>query len=232
MSRKTQKKLRKLLTLVSCAVLLVCVTIGATVAYLTSQDQVVNTFTVGNVAITLDEADVNPDGTYVNGVNQRVDKNEYHLLPGHSYIKDPTIYVDNDSEDCYIYVKIVNQIPDIEKGDAADTNNGEYLSIAKQMENKGWKQLVVDGVSVSGVFYATKTVAGNETTAVFSKNDTVKVFDGFTLDNDAVVARYAPVVDKDGKIISQSKIEITAYAIQKDGFNTPEDAWAAANLLG
>ena len=230
MSRKTQKKLRKLLTLVSCAVLLVCVTIGATVAYLTSTATVTNTFTVGNVAITLDEADVNPDGTYTTNVNNRVDENEYHLLPGHSYIKDPTVHVADGSEDCYIYVKIVNQISDIEKDDnpAAD---GEYLSIAQQMTDNGWNQLVVNNTVVSGVFYATKTV-GETTTEVFSAGNDVKVFDGFTLDNDAEVADYAPVVDEDGKITSQSKIEITAYAIQKDGFDTPADAWAAAKLLG
>ena len=228
MSRKTQKKLRKLLTLVSCAVLLVCVTIGATVAYLTSTATVTNTFTVGNVAITLDEADVNPDGTQ--DTDARVTENEYHLLPGHSSIKDPTVHVADGSEDCYIYVKIVNQISDIEKDDnpAAD---GEYLSIAQQMTDNGWNQLVVNNTVVSGVFYATKTV-GETTTEVFSAGNDVKVFDGFTLDNDAEVADYAPVVDEDGKITSQSKIEITAYAIQKDGFDTPAEAWAAAKLLG
>ena len=230
MSRKTQKKLRKLLTLVSCAVLLVCVTIGATVAYLTSTATVTNTFTVGNVAITLDEADVNPDGTYTTNVNNRVDENDYHLLPGHSYIKDPTIHVADGSEDCYIYVKIVNEIAEDEKG-GNEAAEGEYLSIAQQMTNNGWKQLVVNNTAVSGVFYATKKV-GETTTDVFSAGNDVKVFDGFTLDNDAEVADYAPVVDEDGKITSQSKIEITAYAIQKDGFDTPAEAWAAAKLLG
>ena len=55
--------LRKVLLLACSAVLLVCLSVGATLAYLTSNDTVVNTFTVGKVAITLDETDVKLDGT-------------------------------------------------------------------------------------------------------------------------------------------------------------------------
>ncbi len=59
------KKKTKALMLVLCAVLLVTASVLGTMAYLTSTDQVVNTFTVGKVAITLDEAKVNADGTPV-----------------------------------------------------------------------------------------------------------------------------------------------------------------------
>ena len=44
------------LVLSLCAVLLVVATVFSTAAFLTSQDQVTNTFTVGNVKIALDEA--------------------------------------------------------------------------------------------------------------------------------------------------------------------------------
>ena len=53
---KMNKKLRRILLTVCSAALLVCVTVGATVAYLTSTETVTNTFTVGKVDITLDEA--------------------------------------------------------------------------------------------------------------------------------------------------------------------------------
>ena len=61
------KKKTKALMLVLCAVLLVTASVLGTMAYLTSTDQVVNTFTVGKVAITLDEAQVDLDGTPVAG---------------------------------------------------------------------------------------------------------------------------------------------------------------------
>ena len=67
----------KALLLSLCAVLLVTVSVLGTMAYLTDKDQVVNSFTVGSVAITLDELDVTKtDGS-------RTDANTYHLLPGH-----------------------------------------------------------------------------------------------------------------------------------------------------
>lgn len=53
----------KALLLTLCAVLLVAASVMGTMAYLTSTDKVENTFTVGNVKITLDEAKVNTDGT-------------------------------------------------------------------------------------------------------------------------------------------------------------------------
>lgn len=95
----------KALLLSLCAVALVVATVFGTMAYLTSTDEVVNTFTVGNVKIKLDEAKVNTDGTPVEGVD-RVKTNEYHLLPGHTYTKDPTVTVLKGSEESYVRLKI------------------------------------------------------------------------------------------------------------------------------
>ena len=92
----------KALALALCAVLLVVTTVFVTMAFLTSKDSVKNTFTVGKVTITLDEADVKNDGTYESNKEARVDTNEYKLIPGHTYIKDPTIHVADDSEECWL----------------------------------------------------------------------------------------------------------------------------------
>lgn len=82
------KKKTKALMLVLCAVLLVTASVLGTMAYLTSTDKVVNTFTVGKVAITLDEAKVDPDGKPVADA-ARVKENAYHLLPGHGIHEGP-----------------------------------------------------------------------------------------------------------------------------------------------
>ena len=73
-------KLRKVLLLACSAVLLVCLSVGATFAYLTSTDSVTNTFTVGNVQIKLDEAKANPDGSLVANAD-RVKANSYKQSP-------------------------------------------------------------------------------------------------------------------------------------------------------
>lgn len=228
MSRKTQKKLRKLLTLVSCAVLLVCVTIGATVAYLTSTKTVTNTFTVGKVDITLNETDVKLDGT--KDTDARVTENEYHLLPGHSYIKDPQITVDANSEDCYLFVKVTDAIASIED---SSTAAGKYKTIAEQMTDLGWVELD----TTNHIYYATKDVPDSEgattKTSVFTANDVVKVFNGFTIKGtEKDLSAYVTVKDEDGNVTNGKLIEVVAYAIQKDGFDTPADAWAAAKLVG
>ena len=196
---KMNKKLRRILLTVCSAALLVCVTVGATVAYLTSTTgPVTNTFTVGKVAITLDEADVDVDGVVEKNVDgtdkDRVNANEYKLIPGHTYTKDPTVHVSAGSEDCWLFVKVVNGISGIE----ADTK------IATQMANNGWTLVEED----SNVYaYKTKVPA----------NTDVPVFSSFTIANDADVSSY-----------SNATITITAYAVQADGFASSADAWTNA----
>lgn len=100
----------KALLMSLCAVLLVAASVLGTMAYLTDSKDVKNTFTVGNVAIKLDEAKVDENGTQVvdkdgNPV-ARVTENEYKLLPGHTYTKDPTVTVLKPSVASYVRMKV------------------------------------------------------------------------------------------------------------------------------
>lgn len=100
----------KALLMSLCAVLLVAASVLGTMAYLTDSKDVKNTFTVGKVAIKLDEAKVDENGTQVvdkdgNPV-ARVTENEYKLLPGHTYVKDPTVTVKTPSVDSYVRMKV------------------------------------------------------------------------------------------------------------------------------
>lgn len=156
----------KVLVTALCAVLLVAVSVFGTIAYLTGKDTVTNTFTVGSVNITLDEAEVNPDGTVKS--NSRVKANTYHLLPGHSYVKDPTVHVGANSEDCWIFVKLDNGLESI----VADT------SIEAQMTANGWT--LID--AANHVYAYRNTV---------SDGDDITVFESFTLKGDAEVSGYA-----------------------------------------
>lgn len=102
------KKMKKVLALAACAVLLVTASVMGTLAYLTSQDTVENTFTVGNVQINLFESIVNEMGEKTGGRTE--DGNKYHLLPGHTYSKDPTVHILEGSESSYVrmLVKVKN----------------------------------------------------------------------------------------------------------------------------
>lgn len=199
----------KALALALCAVLLVVSTVFVTMAYLTSKtDVVTNTFTVGKVTITLDEADVKSDGTYESDVNARVDANTYKLIPGHTYIKDPTIHVADDSEECWLFVKVENGLKDIIAGNTSVSENDStdtVYTIEAQMTKNGW-YLVDDETNI----YAYEDIATAEI-------KDYKVFDDFKLKGSADVSLY-----------ENAKIVVTAYAIQADGFASATEAWTIA----
>lgn len=97
---------KKALLTVLCMVLVAVASVLGSLSWLTDRDSVVNTFTVGRVDILLDETDVDENGEPIlneegNPVD-RVKENEYHLLPGHTYIKDPAVTVQAGSEPSYI----------------------------------------------------------------------------------------------------------------------------------
>lgn len=195
------KTKRKALLLTFCAVLLVVASVLGTIAYLTANDKVTNTFTVGQVAINLDEAKVNPDGTPVPDAN-RVKENSYKLLPGHEYTKDPTVHVNAVSEDSWIFVKVENGIAAYEANATKD-----YKQIADQITANGWTALE----GVANVYY--KSYAQSATGTDFV------VFENFK------VSDIANTVDDWANITE--KVIVNAYAIQADGFETAAKAWDA-----
>lgn len=198
------KKTSKALLLSLCAVLLVTASVLGTMAYLTSQDQVVNTFTVGNVAITLDEKDVDNSTP---GENDRDKANAYKLMPGHNYEKDPIVHVDANSEDCYLFVKVVNEIANIEA----------EKTVAQQMTEKGW--VAVDAANGIYVYTTDKT-----NPAVVTKGSNITVFENFTIAGNVDNTTLATYAEK--------TITVNAYAIQADGFagKTASEIWTAAGF--
>ena len=192
----------KALLLTLCAVLLVTVSVLGTMAYLTSQDTVTNTFTVGQVAITLDETDTDHNTPDAN----RDKANAYHLLPGKEYVKDPIIHVDSVSEDSWIFVKVENGIADYEA--ATSTAEGGYKNIATQITDNGWTALN----GVADVYYKsyTKNAAGAD----------LAVFSNFKIADNANDRHGWKGINPD-----TTKIEVTAYAVQSEGFTTASAAW-------
>ena len=109
---------KKITALVLCVVMLSIAVAGGTLAYFTDTKAQTNTFTAGKVEIYLDEAVVvpNDDGNLVkDGDNRTPDAQSYHLYPAQTVTKDPTIYVDEESENCYLAAKIT-----ITSGEAGD----------------------------------------------------------------------------------------------------------------
>lgn len=203
------KTARKVLMLVLCAALLVSATVMGTLAYLTDDDAVTNTFTVGNVAIILDETDVDDSKDDVT-TEGRDRKNAYHLLPGHTYTKDPIIHVDDESEDCFLFVTIDNQIAQIE---------GEN-TVAKQMAAKGW--IAVDGVDNTYVYVG--TAEGATAPLAVTAGADITVFEQIVI---------AGSVDNKTLATYKGKtVTVNAYAVQKDGFEGKTAAFIWGEAFG
>ena len=191
---------KKIVTAGLALVMVAGISVAGTLAYLTSSDSVQNTFTVGKVDITLDEAPVGTDGKEVEG--DRVKANTYKLMPGHDYDKDPTVHFQAGSEASYLFVKVDNGI-----ADAESTEEG-YKSIANQITDNSWIPLTGE----EGVYY--QKVAANTGDAAID----YLVFEGFTVSGD---------LTNDGLAAFNNKtVTVTAYAIQADGFDEAADAWA------
>ena len=206
------KARNKILLLALCMAALIAVSVLGTMAYLTSTDEVTNTFTVGQVKITLDEAKVNDAGVAVTPA-ERVKANSYKLMPGHSYTKDPTVHVTDGSENCYIFVKVENGISAFEA--ANEEGTGGYKTSATQITTTGWTKLA----DVDNVYYRSYTNGEN-----VQKSFTV--FSNFKIADNANNAE-ATKTSWNAVTAENTKITVTAYAIQADGFENAVAAWAA-----
>jgi predicted ribosomally synthesized peptide with SipW-like signal peptide len=158
------RKAKKTLTMVLAFVLVIALSVFGTMAYLTStSNPVTNSFTVGKVKVTLDESKVNVYGELDRAVN-RVTENQYKLIPGHEYIKDPTIHVQEESEPCWLAAKIENGL-----------GTDATITMAE-----GWTQIGTSNVWVYGTAVDART-----------EQKDVQIFTKFTFGLDADPTAYS-----------------------------------------
>ena len=174
----------KVLSLVLAGTLIVSAGMFGTLAYLTDKTaEVVNTFTTSGIEIELTET-----------------TEDYKMVPGFTIEKDPTVTVEADSEDCYLFVKL-------EKSENFD----DFLTYAV---SDGWTPL--DGVE--GVIY--RVVANNAGDQTFEvlKDDQVTVKDTVTEEQLTALTNG-----------TYPTLTITAYASQQYKTNdetfTAKEAW-------
>lgn len=120
------------------------------------------------------------------------------MVPGREIMKDPIITVMANSEDAYIRAAVV--IPPALAG-----------SIEMPLTlNPGWS------LGGDGYYYYSGIVPKSGTDTVLPA-----IFSSFTVRSDATNASLAALTPDD------LEIDVTAYAIQAEGFVTPAAAWAA-----
>ena len=214
------KKVKQLLLVAVAMILVSAISIAATFAYLYDDSETArNTFTIGKIELHLDEAKVNEDGKPVdeNGNEvaladaPRVLNNHYKLLPNRTYIKDPTVYVEEGSEPCILFVLIYmpSALKNVIKY-AANSTDPEDLGV--QFVANGWSvhtnipKTNADGTG-NGYYMWLKYTDGNTAAPkVFSGGAIVPIFESITVKSDASYA--------DLEKASAAEMEITAFAFQ------------------
>lgn len=288
---------RSLLMIVSL-VLALTFSVFSTVAYLTSTAQATNTFTVGDVNISLDETDVdenggvnypvdtdgdgepdleitvdpdgtitvvdptdpdnpiviepNEDGTYPDtdidgdGDNDQIEvdedgnlvitdpedpsnptvvepgrdeENEYKLVPGKDYLKDPTVHVVAGSEESYVRMRVViNNYADL--ADLLGSDAEILAALCPDLDTVNWtlKATTPDAAAdtIEYVFWYKDTVDASEATADI---DLEPLFTTFHVPEH--------LESEDLSKLSDLQMDVYGEAIQAETFDTAEEAWAA-----
>jgi len=108
---------KSIAALLAVILILTCV-VGGTIAWLTDETEaVVNTFTVGDINITLEET-----------------TEDFKMIPGFTIDKDPIVTVKAGSEDCWVFVQV-------EESDNLD----DYIEY--EVDKNNWTELEgVEGV--------------------------------------------------------------------------------------
>lgn len=216
------KRTHKALLLTMCAIMLVVASVFGTIAYLTDMATVENTFTVGSVGLTLDEAKTNANGVAVEPAERTEEGNEYHLLPGHTYVKDPTVTIDADSDEAYVrmmvqvegYESLETAFPDAEYWYNGEVG-GMFLleKLCSDWDSTVWEMTSFENGIYEFRYHKVVNTIGAEALELEPLFETITV--PGTVTNIQLAA------------LEAVKINVTAHAIQNDGFDTADAAWAA-----
>lgn len=239
---------KKILAMALAVVLLIGVGVGGTLAWLQDEtDPVINTFTVGNIEINLNEHTLDERGNLTE-VLTKENKTDYKILPGAEQNKDPFVTVVAGSEACWLFIEIEEQnnylftTDDNGKktyqfGDGAtkfveweidDTTdgNGNKWELHATTPNK-------DNGTFTYVYHRTQPAVTEDTIIPVLKDNKVSYSPDLTKEN--IDLLYTFETDNKGNVTKMTKTEdqpalkFTAYAVQQvDGEGrdfSANDAW-------
>ena len=216
---------KKIFALMLCIAMLAIAVVGGTLAYFTDDDDVTNTFTMGNVAISLDEAKVErPEGEDVwEATDERVKENEYEgVYPGAVLPKDPTVH-NEGTYGAYVRAKVIvnfNALAGLQESGKLFANgvDDSDLTAIVNIDTENWTFEAMEFPTedptalIYSYRYNTELAAGADTTPLFTEVS----IPGFV--SNEVVTKYG---------LGEFQIKVIAEAIQADGFADADAAWAA-----
>ena len=157
-NRRRSVSSRAFIALLALVLVIGCVA-GGTVAWLVAKtDPVVNTFTYGDINITLTET---------KPVNRQA-----KIIPGTNIVKDPKVTVTDGSEDCWLFVKVEGT----NWSHFPDANGTAKVSYSVAGGTNDWKALD----NYPGVYYREVSAGDAQTGVVYDVNCNVTVSEELT----------------------------------------------------
>lgn len=210
--------MKKTIAIVALVVLVAVASVLGTLAYLTDTRTVENTFTMGDVKIKLDETDVNdPEG-------DRVTENDYEVYPGAIVTKDPIVH-NVGANGAYIRATV-------NVSDWMNLVAAYYPDFKETFPNEGYKAALNLLVGELGEGWSVVDVEAGDvfTIGQFDAKFILK-YDGVLKGGENTTAMFQTVTVPAGidnvNAKSFNSVKVEAQAMQADGFETWEAAFAA-----
>lgn len=215
--------MKKKKTLLAASIMLLIFIVGGAIAYFTDTDTKTNTFTIGNVDITLTESGW--DALADSNSNSIPDAAE-NMLPGQSVTKDPIVNNVSTKTPAYVFVKV--EVPCTTIVAPAVTSE----EIFTYTINAGWTELNVtnslpvactSGGTATHVYY----YGSNGTLTALAKASNAQTPTSTTNPVFSTISLRSTLKGNEG-LDDQKQVVITAYGIQTEGLSstTPADVWA------
>ena len=210
--------MKKTIAIVALVVLVAVASVLGTLAYLTDTKKVDNTFTMGDVHIKLDETNVNdPEG-------DRVTKNDYAVYPGAVVTKDPIVH-NVGANGAYIRATV-------NVSDWMNLVGAYYPDFKETFPNEGYRAALNLLVGDLGEGWSVVDVeAGNVFTIGQFDAKFILKYDGVLESGRDTTAMFQTVTIPAGidnaNAASFNSVKVEAQAMQANGFDTWEAAFAA-----
>lgn len=175
----------KMMFMILAVVLIVGISVGGTLAWLTdTTESVTNTFTVGDINITLDET-----------------KTDFKMVPGNTIEKDPKVTVVGGSEDCWLFVKVDES-----------TNLGRYITYTVDSSWTKLDKDENNNPITDLIYYRSVTASDGDQVFSVLTGDQVTVKDSVTKDLMEQAKDSAPTLTFTAYAVQKDNIDTAAAA--------------------
>ena len=195
--------------ILAAVVLLGVFVIGGAIALFTDTESKTNTFTVGNVDISVVETGWDQLADADN--NGKKDKAE-NMMPGDSVTKDPKVSNDSTKNAAYVYLKV----------ESPCTTDNPAVELFPITPNSGWNLMTNGTCSGGKVTRIYNYGTASAMTSLAKGASTPTLFDSVTLAN----------INGNAALPSNTDIVVTGYGVQTTGLTgtTPSAIWTEAQF--